>query len=401
MKITDYKNLTVERSSEFLYSDMCGTVIKGPDAIGLNVYGVYIPRLMAGIIIKDGPYEKTLKLSADKCLNSVNNVFGESEVIYSNYILLTLDIPYNFSMPKLIDGETVTVGVVDQDIKSMYIKPFTRDQILNRPTDVMEMYVPASGKYEGLDINDSNSYFLRLDSKSKKIRLHMSKKNGEKTSYDLIFDGDGGFISIGDSERSFIINTDNDELMMKNKAGSSISLRGDAIDFEAKKIYINGADAVEMTSPKLTAELDNVSLKSKIFEGEITSMTLKGDKLSDSFSIAEYKNDKRNITSTTTTIDGLLEVSDFINANGGIGFGAPPGMAPLPVQPQISGSGEAQFFGAASLALAKAQPVMTLLQIIAAQADAAGVNGKVPIPPVASAAVAAMSSLITSSSAKG
>ena len=402
MILKDYKNLILERSNDFLRDNTGGTVVKLPDDIGKNVYGVFIPRMMMGIPIDNGPFENAVNLSNGKCLNSDDKKFGASSVISSNYILLTMDTIYNLSMPKLICGENVTIGVIDQDIKSIYIKPFCRDQILNRPDDVMEMYVPASGKYKGDELSDANTYYMRCDSQNKKIRIHMSKANGEVSTYDIIIDGDSGYMSMSDGDRSFIINTNNDELVMSNKAETVCAIRGDTIDYTCKKFYLNAKDEIKIQSPKYTAEIkDSITTTTKEYTGNHDKMTIKGDKIIEEYTEAKITNTSRDIKSDTTSYDGLVEVSGALNANGGMSFGAPPGMDPIVPNPQVSAQGMANFAGPAGLMLAKAPPLMSLLTIIAAQADAAGLAGKPPVPPMASVAVAMLGSQISSVSVKG
>lgn len=402
MKIKEYKNLVLDRSNDFLKDNTLGIVMKLPDDIKQNVYGIYIPRIMMGVVVKDGPFEKVQKLSSGKCFNSNNSIFGEDEIIYSNYILLTMDTIYNLSMPKLILGENVTIGIIDQDINSMYIKPFCRDQILNRPDDVMQMYVPSSGKYDGEDLTDKNTYYIKLDSQNKIIRLHMSNSNGEVSEYDLTINGSDGLLTMTDGKRSFIINTKNDEVTLSNEAKTIVALRGDTVDISCKKYLVNAEDSIEFTSKKFITTIDDkITFTTKEFEGALDTMKIKGDKLVEDYTKTEITNKTRKVTSNTTTVDGLMEVSDWLNANGGIGFGALPGKAPLPVNAQITGKGIANFAGAPGMPLVKGTPLLTLLTAIAAQADAAGSAGPAIVPPTASIAVQTLGQMITSTTAKG
>ena len=401
MEIKDFKSLVVERSMKFIQDEMGGTVVRTADDIGKTEYGIYIPRMCMGIPTNKGPFENTVQLDTGLCLNVTNNKFGEDSIISSNYVLLTMMNVYNLSMPKLALGEQVTVGLIDQDIKSMYIKPYQRNQVQYRPYDIMQLYAPASGKYDGADLDDTNSYYMRVDSENKFVRIHMSNANGETSSYDITFDGNNGYLTMTDGERKVIINTNNDEVTMSNK-NSNFALRGDTIEADCKKFYVTADDEVEIDTKKFTLKADNqVQMTSKKSEFDFDNFKISGKKIEEDYDKCDITNKKRTVTSDLFTIDSLTEVSKWLNANGGIGFGAPPGQQPLPTLPQISGKGMANFMGSSGIPLVKGQQLAILLTAIAAQADAAGSAGPAIIPPTASATVAAMISQIISPVAKG
>ena len=399
MKLSSYKNLVVERSNEFIKDGMAGVVIRTAEEIGDNVYGIYIGRMMMGVRIAEGPIEKQLSLNSSKCLNSINKNVGEKSATASNFIHLTMHSLYNISMPRLILGENVIVGLIDQDIKSMYIRPFSRDKIKYRPNDILEMYVPASGKFDGEDLTDDNTYYVRCDSVNKAIRIHMSKANGEVSAYDITIDGTNGTMSMTDGKRSIILNTNDDEVILSNEKGSTVSLRKEMIDILCKKLYIKAEDSFEIECPKTKAKLDNIELTAEDFKGKVKSLKLEGDKLVEKYSKTQIENDKRQIKSSTTEVDGLVTVSGWIGANKGIGFGTQPGKAPLPTIPQISGSGMANFSGPSGMCLVKAPPLVQILTQMLVLIDIAG---SAPIvPPTAVATVTPMLNQLLSTVTKG
>lgn len=400
MKISDYKNLILTRSNDFISNNMTGTIVKTPDELTVNMYGVYIPRLVPAVDNSKGPFEEKIKIKTSKCLNEENVNIGDSEVIHSNYILLTMNMMYNMSMPKLIRGEQVDIGVIDKDIKSLYIKPVSRNQVKNRPIDVMEMYVPASGNYDGGDLTDNNKYFVRCDSENKFIRIHMSNANGEVSSYDITIDGGSGNMSLTDGNRSIIMNTNNDEIILSNEAGSTIALREDMIDITCEKLYINAKERMEINCPKTKATLDDIELISKTTEAKIDSLEIKGKKIVEDYKNCEITNKKRSITSPTTYVDGLVTVTGYI-CPGGVGFGAPPNKKPLPTQPQITKQGMANFKGAGGLPLVKGQPLLNLLTVMCAQLDATSSAPVAVVPPMSSTTLALVASSLVSTNVKG
>lgn len=403
MKITDYKRLIVERSNDFLHDNTSGIIVKTPDEIGQNVYGVYIGRLFNSTFTKE-PFEEKVNLDTNKCLNSINKNIGNTSATSSNYIHLTMFSVYNLSMPRLIKGEKILIGMIDQDIKSIYIKPFCRDQIRNRPTDTLEMYVPASNNYDGNFLDDNDKYYLKLDSVNKNIRLHMSDAQGEVSKYDLIIDGNNGNISITDGSRSFTISTNNDEIFISNEAGSSIVIREDIIDMSCAKFYLKATESINIESPKMEAEIkDSTTLKTEKFTGEMTNVSTSGEKITEEYEkVTINTSNKREITCPKSIIDGLVSISDWLNANGGISFGGPTDRAPMPTVPQISSSGVATFAGAPSQMLAKWPPLMQLLTQIAIKLDTVGTNPLFPVPaPVIAPLITSLNSQIGSTAAKG
>lgn len=380
MKIADYKKLLVERSNEFINNDSIGIILKTAEELKENRYGVFIGRLMSGTYPKD-PYEEKVKLDSNKCLNSINKKIGDDEVTSSNFIVLSMFSVYNLSMPRLIKGERVSIGMIDQDIKSIYIRPFYRDQIKYRPTDTLEMYVPASGNYDGADMDDTNKYYLRLDSVSKTIRLHMSDGNDEVAQYDLIFDGTNGNISLSDGKRNITMNTKNDEIFLVNEENSMITLRKDTIDITTGKFYLKAKDSITIESPKMEETIkDSISITTDKYTGKLKDYSIEGKKMAEKYETVKIDNTKkRELTCPKTIVKGLVSVSDWINANGGISFGGPKDSAPMPTVPQIDKKGNMVLSGPSSIMLVKLNPLLTLLTQIGIKLDLVGTNPKWPV----------------------
>lgn len=381
MKIADYKKLLVERSNEFINNDSVGIILKTAEELKENRYGVFIGRLMSGTYPKD-PYEEKVKLDSNKCLNSINKKIGDDEVTSSNFIVLSMFSVYNLSMPRLIKGERVSIGMIDQDIKSIYIRPFYRDQIKYRPTDTLEMYVPASGNYDGADMDDTNKYYLRLDSVSKTIRLHMSDGNDEVAQYDLIFDGTNGNISLSDGKRNITMNTKNDEIFLVNEENSMITLRKDTIDITTGKFYLKAKDSIEIESPKITTKAkDSIDTTTDKYTGKLKDYSIEGKKMAEKYETVKIDNTKkRELVSPKTIITGLISVSDWINSSG-IAFNGGKNTAPLPTEPQIDKKGNMVLSGPSSIMLVKLNPLLTLLTQIGIKLDTIGMSPYVGSQP--------------------
>jgi len=401
MHVDDFKTLKLSMSNNFLSNNMQGTVVKLPEELEKNMYGIYIGRMMLGIPgdKSEGAREEVVSLSSNRCLNSKNKEVGEKSATVSNYIKLTMRAVYNMSMPRLIKGETVDVGIVDQDLKSMFIRPYARDQIKKRPNDILETYVPASGTYDGADMDDTNKYYLRFDSVNKMIRIHMSDAQGEIAKYDIAIDGDTGMISITDGVRIFVMNTNDDEIYMKNEAESTISMKGDTIEILSNKIYVRAKDEMQVETPKFVGKMDNTELTIDKMKAKIDTSEINGTKLTEKYTTADYDNTKMTTKCPASTFDGALVTMTGGIACAGIGFGVPAGAPPSPAFPGVDKGGVAAFNGPASLPLVKHAPLMALLAQIAAKADAAG--AALCLPPTAAPAVASMGSSLMSTAVKG
>jgi len=398
MKITDYRKLVLERSNDFVKDGMVGVVLKTAEEIGKNVYGIYINRLMMGVKTINGPYEEVVTLDENKCLNSVNKEIGDDKVVLSNFVHLTYHAAYNLSMPRLIKGEKVTLGVIDQDIKSIYIKPYSIDKIKQRPTDIVQMYVPASGAYNsGEDTTDENSYYVRCDSVNKTIKIHMSNKNGEISKYDILIDGNEGFCSLTDGLRTVSINTPSDEIFMTNEAGTIVSLKEDMIDMRCAKFYLKATDLINVECPTTELKLDNITQTTEDYSADIKSITMTGDTIEKAFSTISVEADKYTGTISSTVFDGKMGVTEDFIVEKVIGFGGTAGKSVKPSDPQIKSDGTTKFAGAPSAALAKAQSVMNVLTAMAGVID----TKMPPAPGVASALVQSLGMMVPSKKAKG
>jgi len=401
MHIENFKTMQIGMSNHFIATNMQGMIVKTPEETDtkLNMYGVYIGRLTSSIP-GEGATDNQVSLSSSKCLNSVNKEVGEKTATTSNYVFLTMRPVYNMTMPRLIKGETVDIGLVDQDIKSLYIRPYARDQIKQRPTDILETYVPASGKYDGADLGDDNKYYLRFDSVNKILRIHMSNANGEVSQYDILIDGTGGKIAITDHVRQIVMNTNDDEIYMKNEAESTISMKGDTIEILTNKLFIRAKDEMQFETPKATIKMDNTELTIDKLKAKVDNSEIKGTKLDQNYTSAAFTYSKNDTSCPASTYSGLVSIGGAACV-GALAFGAAPGSPPTPLNPGCDKSGAASFAGPTSMPLAKHGPLMALLSVIAAHADAAGAAGPMSIPPMASAAVASMGAAIMSPVVKG
>ncbi len=402
MKVIDSKNLTVQRSIDYFKDNSIGTIVRlqtdGDDV----TYGVHIPRLMMGIDINNGAFDKTVTVGTGKCLNKVNKKLGDGDIILSNYIDLTMDRLYNISLPKYILGETVTVGIIDQDICSLFIKPYSRDQIRFRPNDEIELFAPASGKFDGDPLTDDNRYFVRLDSLHQNLRIHTSDAQGEIAQYDIKFDGAEGNLQLTDGNRNIILTTDDDEIMMNTEGGTLVTLKDDLFDVKTGTIFMEATDSINIKSPKGVVEIDNLEDVYKKRVTECDSDSIKGKTSKSDFKTIDVDATKISVKSPTTMFDGLVTITGYVCA-GGIGFGAPPVMDPLPVNPAVDEKGCANFAGPTGVPLVKGPQLTGILSVFATAIDLALAKPPMspPLPPIAVQSLTSVSGDLVTAVVKG
>jgi hypothetical protein len=329
---------------DYIPSEMYGKIVTPMEIRNKQpYYGVYVSRFLMDVDTFKGPFEEKVDLKeSKKCKNKLNKLIIDKNLVYSNYILLPV---FNISNTKAGGfglGEDVSVGIIEQDIKSLFIKPYNPfSQEYNRPKNDYTIYVPASGKYGESGLNDDNTYFLRFDSDNQVARLHTSAANGESTTWDMMFDGGMGAFRLTDGKRKILIDSGTDLIAIRTADDKStiamrkgtINLLGDDFIFDAKK-------SMTFKSPKATVEIDDIKWTSKNLEGTIDMVDLSGTDLS-----TEYTKGTTIFKTTwdmeciTASWKGVVSHLGMLGIGAGMTFGAVPGGAPLPTSPSASMSG--------------------------------------------------------------
>jgi hypothetical protein len=337
-----------------------------------NLLGVYIPKLMFGLPIKNGAYEKTVSIGTSKILNSKNKNIGGTSMNIKNYVTLHVLINPNINMPKYVCGENVIVDFADRDIKSAYILPYSYGDTNRRRTDIITLFV-NNFKVEDEIPDTHNIYAIQLDTKNQVASIFTSDPNGEKGIYTFAINARDGSILISDSgKRKIQIKTDPDVITMINEAKSEITMTGTVIDMKADILNIDmkseinmktsritrKADTIETTATKDTEKVNMMDLKGNDYKLTYNNQTLKGNLYSNTTSI-------HKVTCPLSGFSGLLTV-------GMLAIFPVPGIPPPPTVPTVAGTGIATFGNPSgtSLPLAVAPHTLAALVHIASKLDA-------------------------------
>lgn len=408
MYIPDYTNPVSVRSL-LLEGQMLGMIVKTPDDLGKdNVAGVYMNKLMFGLPVSEGSYEKKIKIDTSKCLNTINKNIGKKEITVKNYVTLPIAQSNNAVPPKFARGENVFVETCDMDLKNMYILPYSLGEVNKRKNDKYTVMVPNFKEFDRSVMERNNTFGFELDSKNKIISLWTSKEGGNESSkaekgvYYFAFNAADGTILITDSaKRTIKINTDDDSISIENEAETSISLEKDTINMKAKTMNIEVENDINIKSSELNRDHTTIKTKADKDTEETDTLEIKGNKLSSNYNTTKIESTSyENITKKWKTDSPISGFSKVLTANSFSIWGQ-AGMNPLPTCANIDSSGifHAGNPSVVSMGLAKAQPLLVVLQAIAAKVDAIG--SVVGCPPTSVAAVTAAQQLITSMNSMG
>ena len=131
--------LKPESVGSLRYGDkMIGIVVKTPEDLGKdNLICCYIPRLMFGLPIDGGDYEKTVSVDTSRLLNTTNKNIGSKSLKMKNYVTIQVAQTNNVLPPKFARGENVFINCCDSDLKNLYAEPYTLGEVKKRKNDIL------------------------------------------------------------------------------------------------------------------------------------------------------------------------------------------------------------------------------------------------------------------------
>lgn len=294
MFLDDYNNPKPIRSLH-VGTKTLGVVVKNfKDTNKDHVIGVYIPRYMFGISIKQGATEESLDVDTSKLANSINTSIGSTSLTSRNWVELLVAQGHNLMTPRFARGENVWIETCDEDIKNMYILPYGFGEINRRRDDRWRLFVPNQGEFgqdDDLEITHDNSFGLEINTIDKLFGLWTSYTDGEegkgpeKGIYSFIIDAKNGTVTLSDTgKRTVEINTDEDRITCMNEKKSKFEMIKKVINIYAEDtINITCDDTINVTSPKLNRKHDDIKTKAKTDLEEIKQIEGKGDTLKTTF----------------------------------------------------------------------------------------------------------------------
>jgi hypothetical protein len=381
-----------------------GVIVKNNTETGQdNLLGVYIPRLMFGLPVKEGAKENTVSIDTSKILNSKNKTIGKKSFKSKNYVELIITMNNNIIPPKFVNGEDVIVDFADEDIKSAYVLPYSFGvgEINRRKTDILTMYVnnfTEEGEIPDID----NIYGLQLDTKNQMVSIFTSKKNGEKGVYTFSINSKEGKVLISDSgKRTILINTDDDSITLENEAKSSISEVGDVINMKANILNIEMTSEINIKTNKLSRKSNSIQTTAVEDKENIGILKLTGNEYNLTYNSQTLTSSlHQNFTSVYAVTSPIAGFSGIVTGKAVVIFPI-PGVMPPPTNALMSPSGVATFGtpNVKSMPLAVAPFTVTALATIASVVDVISII--LNIPPSLSGVVSKLTSQITSKAVLG
>ena len=160
------------------------------------------------------------------------------ETTTSNYIVCSYqDDSANGDMypPDVRAGELVIVYTVNGDENHYYWKAAARTAG-SRRTETKRIGISATLE-NNTDLDNSNSYFIELDSRrdNKGVTISTSKANGEEYGYKFRIDTTNGCITIADDTGNCIVlNSVEPSLTFQSAKGTAISINSKDVNSECK-----------------------------------------------------------------------------------------------------------------------------------------------------------------------
>jgi hypothetical protein len=366
-----------------------------------NLLGVYITKLMFGLPIKNGPYEKTISINISKILNSKNKKIGSTSLKLKNYVVLPVSMNPNINTPKYESGENVIVDFADNDIKSAYILPYSFGDTNRRKTDIITIFVNNFKENEEKP-DTHNIYAIQLDTKNQIASMFTSDNNGEKGVYTFALNGKDGTVLISDSgKRKIQIKTDDDSIVLLNEAESEFSMIDKVMNMKADILNIEMESEINMKTNKMTREVDTIETKASEDKEEIDKLTLKGNDYSLEYNKQILKGSSYENSTSKYKVDS--PVSGFTQVLTANQFSISPnaGLQPSPTAATINQAGIAMFGSPNTMSLPLAIAPVTINALLALAAVVDGIGSAHCIPPTLVANIGSLASSISSKCVMG
>lgn len=120
------------------------------------------------------------------------------------------------------------------------------------------------------EVNLDNSYFFEICTRSGKITLGTSKKNGEPFAYTLQLNSMGGkFILEDDADNYFEFDSNIPGFVYKNNLNTRLEVNRTHIDLDAKTVTVKGSQQIQLQSggTSLTLVPAGATLRAPFFAG--------------------------------------------------------------------------------------------------------------------------------------
>jgi len=192
-----------------------------------------------------------------------NGVIDKIEVNSDNYLKATW-LPFGHSnritSPDVVQGETVVIFRYS-DTDEYYWTTIFREPSIRRLEDVVYAFGDIKDGNDAYDLN--SSYYLRINTFDKFIRLRTSKTNSERFIYDVTIDTDNSIVTLTDDVgNSFKLESDINKITVTTN---------EDIELNTTRVTINASEKVDINTP-ITNISGNVNISGSTHsDGDITS----------------------------------------------------------------------------------------------------------------------------------
>ncbi len=153
--------------------------------------------------------------------------------------------------PNVSKGETVLL-LKFGSTNELFWCDFFREPKLRRLENVIYAY--SNVKDPGQEYDQDSSYWFQISTRDKVIRLHTSNNDGEKVTYDVVFDTANGKFTIADSNKNFL---------EWDSVNSNLKIAfNNLIQFTSQMIEINGKKYVRTAGQEITETAESITNKS-------------------------------------------------------------------------------------------------------------------------------------------
>lgn len=321
MVFANEKKLTLENSIKYT-DNTVGTIVKTETDMGMNQLGVFVPKLQMGMskTLGNGPTESDESISYEKIINADNPEIGDKKVSTRNFFKVSmLNIGSgNILMPKYQLGESVMIGFIDDDIRNMFIYPYSTNVHSLRSGDKFTILANAKSEtddsYTVIDKNNSYGIEINTDSEVQTLQIYTSMANKEASKFNIFMDGKNGVMSISDNDgNAYTINTERGSVTMATSEGKSvIEMIKDTINIKASTLNIDIENDINIESSTIESKCDELKSKASTITYDYDDFTIKGSNFLCESNKVKYSGLKFSAEMAT----GVQFTSALIAANG-------------------------------------------------------------------------------------
>lgn len=215
---------------------------------------------------------------------------------------IALGVSNRMTPPDVYAGESVQIYRY-ADTNSYYWTTMTQEPGIRR---LEKMVVGCSNLREkGAAYDLDTSYWVMLDTRNKKVKLHTADNDGEAMTFDIEIDTQEGLLSIQDGMGN--------QLLWDGVNGTLNGVMNEEINLKTKRIRFDASESYSVTTQTSTLKAENHTTKAENILNQAASITDDG-KLSVTNGMAVASRDGGAVCS----VAGGMDVEGDISSDGSI-----------------------------------------------------------------------------------